>query len=150
MNQEVLLPEFPQGELAPPFELYDGRGVRVTRSQFRDRRLLLLGFAAQGVLEPLLCRLDEARAHLEWLEAEVLLVLPAAPDDLPESNFGFRYLADPDLSATRKYTAVTANFPLPTLVLLDRYGALEQRWIAPDLPEVEELLDHIEIIAMRC
>lgn len=150
MNQEVVLPEFPQGELAPPFELCDGRGVRITRSQFKDRRLLLLGFAAPGVLEPLLCGLEAKRAHLEWLEAEVLLVLPVPPEELPESRSGFRYLADPGLSVTRKYTAVTANLPLPALVILDRYGVLEQRWVAPDLPGVEELLDHIEIIAMRC
>jgi peroxiredoxin len=150
MSQLNLIPELKRGELAPPFALADRDGARVTRSQFRDRRILLLAFAPDGALDPLISDLEVSGARLQWLETEVLVIRPVTREALPESRPGFRFLSDPDLTAARSYAALVENAPVPTLVLLDRYGTFEQRWAAPTLPNVDELLGYIEVIALRC
>lgn len=145
------LPTLPHGELAPAFELGDRNGVRVTRSQFRGRRFLaLLFFAPDAAPTALLAVLVSEYERLEWLEADVLAIIPTDPSNLPPDHPPLRHLADPALTATRRFTTVTGQVPRTTVVVLDRYGAVEQRWIEPELPTTQEVINLLERLAHTC
>lgn len=152
MNSYVeTVPQLTRGELAPTFALLDSNHTHVTRSQFRDRRyLVLLFFAPSNRPEGLLAEFSRQSDRLQWLEAEVLAILPVTATELPGGTTLVRYLADPDLMATRRFTAINASGPQTTVVVLDRYGAFEQRWLAPNLPTVHELLQTVERLALSC
>lgn len=141
------LPALPRGELAPAFELSDRNGVRVTRSQFRGRRfLVLLFFTPDQAPVPLLSGLAAERKRLEWFETEALAIIPSTSPDLPPDHPPLRYLLDPDLTVTRRFTLAHRT----TVVVLDRYGAVEQRWVEPELPTTQEVLDLLERLAHNC
>jgi len=126
-------------------------GTRVTRSQFRGRRfLILLFFTPDRAPEALLSGLVSAHERLEWFEADVLAIVPSASSALPSDHPPLRYLADPALTATRRFTAVGEQAPQTAIVVLDRYGAVEQRWIEPNLPITKEVLDLVERLAHNC
>lgn len=152
MNSSVeTVPELTRGELAPAFALWDRNHTQVTRSQFRDRRyLVLLFFALANRPEDLLAEFARQSDRLRWLEAEVLVILPVTFTELPDSNTLVRYLADPELTATRRFTTINGDGPQTTVVVLDRYGAFEQRWLAFDLPTVHEILQTVERLAISC
>lgn len=152
MNSSVeTVPELARGELAPTFALLDRNHTPVTRSQFRDRRyLVLLFFTPANRPEGLLAEFARQSDRLRWLEAEVLAILPVTTTQLPGSTPVVRYLADPGLTATRRFTAINGDGPQTTVVVLDRYGAFEQRWLAPDLPTVHEILLTVERLAISC
>ena len=145
------LPALPRGELAPAFELSDRNGVRVSRAQFRGRRFLtLLFFSPDHAPESLLSGLATEHERLEWFEVEVLAMVPSIPSDLPPDHPPLRYLADPSLTVTRRFTNLTEQGPRTTVVVLDRYGAVEQRWDEPALPTTKEVLDLLERLAHTC
>jgi len=145
------LPALPYGELAPAFDLPDRTGARVTRSQFRGRQILVLLFVPEAAVPELrLSELDAQRERLEWLETTILVILPVPTSALPVSQAPIRYLADPGLTVTRNFTPVMEERPLETVVVLDRYGAVEQRWLAPHLPSAQDVFALVERLALSC
>jgi hypothetical protein len=111
---------------------------------------VLLFFAPDAAPKPLIAGLAAERERRTWFEVDVLAVLPLASADLPPDDAPVRYLADPELTAIRRFTTLTERRPQTAVVVLDRYGAVEQRWIEPDLPPTTEVMGILERLAHNC
>lgn len=142
-------------QLAPSFALPASDGTVVSRRQFRGRRnLVLVLFAPGDPIEGLLSGLAERAERLERLNAEVLAVAPAREEELAPlaDRLGtpFRVLGDSEGKLLPLLTAVENGRPLPAVVVLDRWGAIQRRWTAPHLPAPEDVLGELERLEIAC
>lgn len=151
----AVAPTLIRGEMAPPFALRDASHRVHSRSGYRGLKQLVLVFIdPEDPPRELLTSLAARARKLEILDTDVLVVVPVTEHDLPaveqRLSLPFRALADPDLSASSRYTRIESGRPASAVVLLDQYGVAEQRWIAPELPPAEDVVDAAELLAIAC
>jgi peroxiredoxin len=149
------VPTLHREQIAPLFELSAGGGQTVSRAQFRGRRnLVLVLFGPDDPVEELLEGLDLEAARLEYMDSTVLGIVPAPAQELEglssQLSTPFTLLSDPDLHVFSQFTAVEAARPSPAVVVLDRWGAVQCRWVDPSLPTAAEVLDALELIEIAC
>ncbi len=150
------------GEMLPSFDLPSSKGGTTGPRQFKSKRNLLLVFVHDGGCN--LCRdlLLNVAEHYEAYREEEAEVLAVAT--MPESGVAdlaraldlpFPLLADADGAVHHRYGAVAAaGLSGVAIYLADRYGEIQQRWLAQEghlgLPGLDSLVDDFRFIGIQC
>ena len=149
------VPPLHREQVPPAFSLPGSQGRRVSVAEFRQKQNLVLVFFAPGdPVEELLRGLAAKPQRLLAHDITVLGVAPVPADALSplaeQLGTPFVLLADEGLRVTERFTAVDGDRPRAAVVVLDRFGAVQERWVAPGLPTVQQVLDAVELIELRC
>lgn len=148
--------------MLPLFQLPSSRRDLMGPLQFKSRRSLLLVFVHDGgcdLCRNLLLGLAEHYPDYQAEEAELLAVAPVQPAEAErlatDLNLPFPVLADADGVIHRRYGAVAlARLSGVAIFLADRYGEVQQRWLAEDghtaLPGLGALVDDLRFLGIQC
>jgi peroxiredoxin len=149
------VPPLHREQVPPAVSLPSSLGRRVSLSEFRQKQNVVLVFFVPG--DPVEALLNGLEALPARLLAHNIAVVGIAPVPPPEAaalaerlGTSFPILSDESLRVSETFTAIDGNRPRPAVVVLDRYGAVQERWVSPDLPSLQQVLDAVELIELRC
>jgi hypothetical protein len=141
--------------IAPDFRLATAGGETITRTQYRQKRILALLFLPDPASQAALAALADLAGRADQLDLAATVPYVIAPSAIPSSPIAV--LADPDGSARADYIA---QFPpgerpapdAPFVVLLDRFGGPYYGGLGTldGSATAQEIEDHIWIIAYDC
>lgn len=161
MNAEQT--ELKPGNLIPDFHLTSAGGECVYLSGYRDRKNLVLLFAANPVDDELTSRFlaDLAQHYPELVEenAQVLAVIRGSEQDAGQirdkAGFPFPVLADTEGKAHLAAGALTepGGRPYPAVLITDRFNEISAIYLTSQgepLPTIREILSHLLFIETQC
>jgi peroxiredoxin len=144
------------GALAPQFSLESTTGGTLTRSQFRNKRALVLVFfqpTPQAI--KLLQALSRDEPEYKELNALVIGIGRATRDELKQladqRGLPLMLLSDPGGSAWKAYTG--SDSPGYGVFVLDLYGGVDSQQVTSSvdsLPDASTILDWTRAAQYRC
>ena len=148
--------------IIPFFNLSSTKGGSISTWDFKQRKNLVIYFF--GGIDCAPCRetlkkFADNYYNYRRLNTEVLAIGTDSLANLSglarELNLPFPLLSDADAKTANKYTYINpeTNLPYPSIFVADKYGSLEEEWIAKDesgLPAQEKVLALLELLELRC
>jgi hypothetical protein len=142
-----------KGTVLRDVELHLADGSRQLLSQFRGRTNLVIIFAAQGDVIPLLDQLLSAGSELKANAARVL-VIGSKPLSQKFDGKDFHWADDPEAILHRQLGAVGDDAqPVATVYITDRFGEVFAGFresAQQHLPDGKEVIAWLEFINQQC
>ena len=150
------------GQIIPAFSLPGGDGMPHSPWDYKQREHLVLLIARSSTISETRGLLRAFAQHYAAFREEECSILAITPDTVIANlqsqealNLPFALLADPKGEVISQYTSWEgqARTVHPSIVLADRYSALDQQWIAENeasLPTIDELLVSLRYLNKLC
>lgn len=160
-RDKVFLPKLRVGQVMPGFSLPSTLEKDVALRDYKQKKNVVLFFYHGIWCERGVERLREFAENYEAfreLNAEVLAISSDEPDRLAvepaAQGLPFPLLADTEGTTIERYTyRDEAGFPLPSVFVADRFGALYSQSIVDDereLPGQQAILETVRFIESQC